>query len=281
MQFRYLILLLIASLATLKPSIANDGAPAPNATQGSRKISALRLSSPAGPALLFLGTVHTNDAQDPQIDDMEEQFTAFRPTVVLVEGGKWPLPERRNEAVSRYGEMAYAYLLAKNMGLAAQDADPEFGEEMRHVLTLHDAEMVKLYYVLRMVRQFRSSSDPTPLTEKVDKWLRAPAFDAAPPLNSTLVTLADFESACARRLPRLKDWKEMAFDARAVADSDLSALVQVADASSAFRDQHITNLIVQHMRGGQRVLVVAGQAHMDAQRRLLLPALRKTAPRGS
>jgi hypothetical protein len=264
---RYCFALVLTSAVCLAHAEVNASA----IGQGLQKLSAYHLKFDDGVALLVLGTTHTNDPDDPQVQEMEAQFKAFAPTEVVVEGGKWPVAATKREAVMRYGEMGLAYYLANNHAVAATDADPEFAVEIQHVVSVHGAEMAKLFYVLRMLRQFREESDPTPLDSKVERWLTNPSFGKVPALKGVIQTLPELDTAAGKFVPSI-NWRDVKIG---LADTKANTpqFNGVTRTSSVFRDNYLTTLLVDRLLAGKRVLVIVGLAHMDAQRAAVLPAL--------
>ena len=239
---------------------------------GLSKLSAYHLKLENGGALLVLGTSHTHNPDDPQVKEIEEQFGAFAPTEVLVEGGKWPVAATKYEAVARYGEMGLAYYLAKHQAVPAGDADPEFSAEIQHVVSVHGAEMSKLFYVLRMLAQFREESDPTPLDTKIERWLKNPEFEKIAAFKGIIETLPELDVAARQYVPSVS-WRDVKLGF-SDAQKNTPEFDAIARTSTEFRDKFLTSLLVEKLLAGKRVLVVVGLAHLDAQRAAVIPALR-------
>ena len=251
--------------------VAHAQVNAPLVGQGLQKLSAYHLKLGDGVALLVLGTTHTNDPNDQQVREIEEQFEAFAPSLVLVEGGKWPVAATKKEAVMRYGEMGLAYYLANKNSLLAVDADPEFTAEIQHVVSVHGAEMTKLFYVLRMLRQFRDESDRTPLDSKIESWLKNPLFEEIADFKGLIQTLPELDATTRKYIPTV-NWRDVKLG---LADTKANTpqFNAIAATSSEFRDNYLTSLLVDRLLAGKRVLVVIGLSHMDVQRTAVLPAL--------
>lgn len=168
--------------------------------------------------------------------------------------------------------MGLAHYLANKHALLAGDADPEFTAEIQHVVSVHGAEMAKLFYVLRMLRQFREEPDPASLDSKIQRWLNHPGFAKIPALRGVIQTLPELDAATRKYVPSI-DWRDVKLG---LADTKANTpeFNGVARTSSDFRDNYLTMLLVERLMAGKRVLVVVGRSHMDAQRAALLPALR-------
>ena len=93
--------------------------------QGLKRLSAFVIKPTGGQAgILVLGSAHTFDPADSEVAEIEDQVSLFKPTTILVEGGRWPVAATRQEAVRKYGEMGFAYWLASAKGIPVSDADP-------------------------------------------------------------------------------------------------------------------------------------------------------------
>lgn len=268
-DLRVLVFLILSAIYYLAASLASA-----QVGQEPRTLSVYHLQAGSSTGILILGTSHTNDPTNQQLSELERQYAAFAPTRVFVEGGKWPVAETRAETVSRYGEMAYASLLAKQAGIAPEDADPDLSSEMDHVAQIEGPERTKLYYALRMVRQFRSESDTRSIDEKMSAWLHSEYFKRSALLRGVIANLSELDAAVRDILPSVGDWHSVSPQWMQATNAE-SPLATVAKMSSQYRAQFLTDKIVASMIEGERVLAVIGLAHLDEQRMALLPALRR------
>jgi hypothetical protein len=239
------------------------------------KLSTLHIEQ-KNAALLFFGTTHSFSPQNPQLQDIEDMWRRFRPDVVLIEGGTWPLAKSRTEAISKYGEMGFSTWLASVTKTKIIDADPPIVEEMRHVAMVHTYERTKLYYVLRMVPQWRDelrNGTSATLQGKLVSFLNSPDFKKINVLANILTTEAEFEKAFKAHIQNVADWKTIDWKITSglVESSSINA---VAKTSARYRDQHMVKKITQLMREGKRVLVVAGNDHLVEQQPMLRDALK-------
>lgn len=248
---------------------------APWAGRPPRKVSLFTFGLSEGGELLFIGTAHTNDPQDPQLLDIRERLKAFRPELVLVEGGAWPRAATPLDAVRRDGEMGFAANLARDLGIATGDADPPFGDEIAAVVRAHGPDRSKLFYALRMAPQFERAFGRDGMDAPMARWLRSAPMHGIEGTSLPVDDPAQLQAACVRWLPDLADWRDAAAPRWWREDGGaVTWLLDVQRTSSAVRDRHLTRRLASELRAGRRVLVVAGAAHLDAARAQLRGALR-------
>ncbi len=254
------------------PALADPGSA--SIGQGLQKVSAYYLKAGESSGILILGVRHTNDPFDIQIREIEDQLIAFSPTEILVEGGRWPLADDKEGAVMKYGEMGFVYFMANRFGVPVFDADPGLSQEMEYVAKAHGPIPTKLYYALRMLRQFREERSGRDVDSLMADWLNSHEFDDSPSLKGIMNTISDLEGEAGRLMPGLRDWRAMPYQ-WTENSGNYSILNDIARTSSIYRDNYLTSELVSRMSIGRRILVVVGLSHLDAQRVTLLPALKK------
>lgn len=229
----------------------------------------LRLRTDAG-ALLYFGSRHSFEPTDPQMEQLDEVWTAFRPEVVYTEGGE-PLGEAlsRTEAIERYGEVGLTWFLAQRDSVPVRSLDPSRGAEITYLQGQgwEDAQLM-LFYTLRNVAQSQSQQVTVDLAEAAPRYLASltQRFDLEGP-----TTLAAFEEAVARLLPSVPDWTTIPMRYFYPGPQNPSYFTnEIATASNQFRDRHHVRLLEQAVRAGARVFAIAGSAHVVMQE----PALR-------
>ena len=213
------------------------------------------------PVLLFLGTYHSFDPSDSQHAEIEALFAKFAPTLLIVEGGDWPIADSREEAISRYGEMGWARLLAARAGVESTSFEPRMGNEIAAVLEEFPAEDVKLYYTLRWVPQF-NSNDPDGRDDYIERELRRLGRYSG--LDVPPRTLAELSTLTRRRLG-IRDWRSLGYEwtdpVTRNEPTAMSFLNKVAAASARVRDASLQQQALAAVARGERVLVIAGKAH--------------------
>lgn len=266
-----------ALLAAFAATLAGFTQPLLWAAAEGRRASVFRMGVGNGGALLFLGTAHTNAADDPQLPDIREHLARFDPDLVLVEGGAWPQVQDPEAVVAQHGELAFAFNVARALGKPVEDADPDLRAQIRHVVAVHGADQAKLFYLLRMAPQYARAQarGAGALEASMQAWLRSAYMQEIAGTSAPITTTAQLHDACARLLPQLGDWKNAADPIwwRRQVDAPANFLPDVQDTSSAYRDSYLLRRIATELRLGHKVAVVAGGAHLDAVRTQLRAAL--------
>lgn len=75
-------------------------------------------------AVLVFGSYHTNDTTDKELTEIEQQFTKFKPELVLYEGDNIGLEKRKNDNIINYYEMGLVRWLAKQQNIPDLNLEP-------------------------------------------------------------------------------------------------------------------------------------------------------------
>jgi hypothetical protein len=213
----------------------------------------VKVEGAPGGALLF-GASHTRDTADPQLATIAREWSAFAPTVALVEGRLGFLFPGLMHPVEEYGEMGAVAALAKAGRLPLYSWEPKREWEIDRMLDSFPPERVALFYVLRPYfsqLRFGRPDDPDGFVEEFrSKRTRYPG------LEGTLPSIAAIDSLWSRDFAGLPDWRETSDEYGLPGYlADLSAR------SNALRDEHLAAVIVALVRRGERVFAVAGSSH--------------------
>jgi hypothetical protein len=227
-------------------------------------------------AILFLADEHTFNPNEPRIGMIEKLFNAFRPTLLIVEGGNWPVAQSGEDAVRRYSELGFArYIAAKNQ-IRAQTFEPSTAEQVAVALKNHSARNVKLYWALRLVPQWRATSTPETLQAKMNTFL-APQnsqtnFGAAMPASTVPTNVAELDALIKSDFGADVDWRQA--DAHAgIAGRKFPQLLGPDKSINDMRNNALQISILDAMRAGNRVLVVTGVTHLSATLKPLMQQL--------
>jgi hypothetical protein len=218
-------------------------------------------------ALLHVGDEHTFNPDSPQIVVIEKLFTAFQPTLVIVEGGNWPLASSAREAVSKFSEMGFVRYLAAQHNIQVRSFEPDNAAQVSFALQSHSALDVKRYLALRMVPQWRSTQTDEVLRKTMNGFL-SPAnskgnFGAGMPTNAEPRSVEELDSLVRRDFGPSLDWRNA--DAHAGIDGlQFEQLVAIDRTINGLRNTALINCVVDAMRSGQRVFLVTGVTHLSA-----------------
>ncbi|MFP5286003.1 MAG: hypothetical protein ACLGI9_09725 [Thermoanaerobaculia bacterium] len=230
----------------------------------------LRRASGRG-ELLYYGIRHTFSPDDPQIDEIEKLWTAFRPDIAFNEGGNPPIGSSREETVRKGGESAFVRFLAARDDVPVASLDPTRSEEVAHLRRRFSAEEVKLFFVLRSVAQHVNRGAETPVEKEVERVLGI--HNATPGLMGRPRTLDEVASAYRQRFPgREYGDTPMSWYDPTLEDTFLN---RMSRSSSEYRDRFMVEKLTSHLQEGHRVFAVVGGTHVVMQ----APALRRKAAR--
>lgn len=220
--------------------------------------------------LLYFGSRHSYDPADPQMAQIEAEWSSFRPTRAFNEGGNPPVASSRDEAIAHDGEAGLLRYLAARDGIEIASLEPSRADEVAHVSGEFSPEQIKLFYVLREIPEMRAKVAVEPLTAYEERSLRFHSRVQA--LAGSPSTPAELEAACVRLLPPLQrcdlvpqSWFDPAPDEPTKAYTNL-----LSRRISEFRDAHMVSLLERALQGQSRVMAVVGSSHVVMQE----PALR-------
>ncbi len=223
----------------------------------------IRLERGAG-ALLYIGTHHTRDPDDPQVKEIVRLWDEFQPTVALAESRLGFYVGGLRKGVGMFGEAGAVFALARAAGVPVYTLEAPLEMEMRAVLSTWRADRVAMFYVLRGAVN-RGSPDAREreaanLIRKRTRW---------PGLEGSLSDVAALDSLYRAELPHLPDWRTA--DGTVVwPGRTTSYLNEIATGVNRFRDEYMLNLFRDQLDEGKRIFAVVGTSHVIMQE----PALR-------
>ena len=230
--------------------------------------------------LLYFGIGHAYRYDDPQIAELEKQFLAFRPTLILNESGTPPALETAKEAIEKYGEPGLMSFLAKKHNIPIKSLDAPRLDEIRYLLGTRrwTLEQVMLFYILRRVAENNKKVNPQSPGALVEEMLKAVA--KTPGFENLPKTLTEFEASVKKHLPTVADWRKIEqeiFDP----NPDLGLFTNdIADASVNFRGRFMVRLLTAEVEKGERVFAVVGASHVVKQENALGKLLERLKAEG-
>ena len=259
--------LVFSSFAYAQTSTLNTSAEPMHVVMQRHQLSGLFIEE-AGVRLAFLGTNHTFDPDHAQIGGIETAFKRFKPSLVLTEGGLWPVADTQQQTIRQYGEMGLVTFMAKKAGIAIRSADAPTKDEIKYALNEHEASLVKLYYALRLVPQWAKQETGLGMDENMNKLLKngidGELVEVAPR------NISELEQICLRHIPELLDWRSvqhnLSFDGGKV-----SILNEVDRTVNQFRNDYMEKMILEGIQANQDVFIIAGVTHLAK----IMPGLTK------
>jgi hypothetical protein len=212
--------------------------------------------------ILVYGSVHTEDPRDPQLDDIENRWHGFGPTVALVEGRLGFLAPGFMDPVEEYGEMGRVYGLAKTDDVTTYTWELPWDRAATKLAGQFPPERVALYFVLRPYFSNRRFGRPASPESFLEEYLHRASI---PALTGTIEDVGDIDRIWRRDFPGERDWRDVSDEGPLV-----GYLIDIGNASEDLRNQHLVRVIHTLRAKGERVFVVCGSSHAV----LIEPAVR-------
>jgi len=222
-------------------------------------------------ALLFVGTEHAFDPSAALFGVLDADWDAFAPQHLIVEGGDWPILADREAQIRAYGEMGYLSQRARTAGVEVSSFEPTRAEEDRRVLDADTIDTAKLYFVLRMLPQWRNTAGLDAVAPKAAEFLSAFARRTDVPsalIDRRPLSIADIDAMTKALYGPTADWRSI--DAHLRIDGQSSPALRAVDAKvNALRNDRLFEAIRQAIDRRKRTMVVAGSTHLAALLRRL------------
>ena len=239
----------------------------PEYSNPSRKTNyALELHGSEG-ALLYYGGFHRVDPRDPQFDDIEAKWVAFRPTFALSEGCIWPLADSREEAIRLYGEQGLLRFLASRDGVPISSLDPPLSCQLRFLRRFHQAHEIRVFYVLRQACIHRMlKKDRLELRKYAERFLRDLSLVRGYQTGPS--SLDDFRALVAALFPELGEWENVT--ERYFYDPEVGQFLSTMHSRlNEYRDRFMIRTLMKKLKKGHRVFAVVGRIHVLRQEPVL------------
>ncbi|MGD8402925.1 MAG: hypothetical protein PVJ21_04655 [Anaerolineales bacterium] len=218
-------------------------------------------------ALLFYGSEHTQNPDDPQISDIQSHWDAFQPTVALVESRLGFFIQGLQNPVKEFGEMGWAFSLARKDNVPVYTWEIPREREIQYALEKYPKEQVALFYTLRpYFSNFRYGKPDDP---DAVAWDYIRERSDYPGIENVISSVEQIDAIWQRDFPDEADWRDT---------SDQFGLPgylgEIAARTNEARDEHFVRVIIDLVQKGERVFAIAGSSHAVK----LEPALRATFP---
>ena len=223
----------------------------------------LELDTEGRASLLYYGSMHATNLDDPQFADTEKRWERFQPTVAYSESCVWPLVKSREGAIARYGEQGFLRFLASRDKVPIKSIDPTRAQEAVYLKRFFNAEQIKIFYVLRQAVVNQNLGKDTASVGYVNKILRHLAkvdyYFKGNPRH-----LDEFEGRVHQLFPNLKDRQSISCSYFRSPNSE-NFLSKIHRRLNEFRDQHMLKRIMRELRKGNRIFAVVGRSHVVVQ----------------
>ncbi len=230
--------------------------------------------------ITYFGARHSQNPADPMFARIEQKFSSSNPEIVFVEGVdqlktqkphiiKMLVGWSRETSIKEMGESGFVLKLAIESGVEIESPEPEFKDELAHLLRQgFSREDIFAYYLYRQIEQYHRMVEKPALDAYLDPHLRGFRLTA---------DWEDFECSL-NNLEAIgkKIWGERGgFETNNVSRTDptpwnekkdtWTAVNQIAQQSSYFRDEYIVQRIADVMKQKNRLFVVFGASHAYMQ----------------
>lgn len=225
----------------------------------------LRFDPPRG-SLLYYGAHHTYTSADAQVEEIEDLWTGFEPTMAFNEGGSPPVEATRDAAVEKHGEAGLVRFLAARHDIPVASLDPDRAEEVAHLRQTFSGPDVKLFFVLRAIAQFGDRRGPDGVDGELQRVLTI--FNGAPGLGVSPRSVGEVAAAFNEKFGRPEGYRSTPLRWFDPTRSE-TFLNRISRASSEYRDRAIMAVLARSVADGQRVFAVVGGTHVVMQERAL------------
>lgn len=227
-------------------------------------------------ALLYYGSRHTRDPEDPQIRDMLERWRAFQPTVAVTENrGGFHFGAFRG-AVRSLGEFAVAIEQASHAGIPVWSLEPTWEDEIAEVTSVYSPAEATLFYTLRVFLSERGFDRSRGEVEELARGLLQKR-GSRPGLEGSLPSLDAMDALWRAAFGDPRDWRELPPEAIWPGTED-TRLQAISRHVNRVRDRHAARTILELVQRGERVFAIAGGSHVIKQEPVLVQGLRAQEP---
>lgn len=218
--------------------------------------------------VLLLGVEHSYDASHPQFADIEKMYKAFKPTLILLEGGNWPTKASQQAAIDCCGEMGFLQYLAQQDGVKVKTWEGSSADEAKFVLEQHSMEKLKLFYVLRQLPQILRANNEQNALEEIRTLLSPTGMPAMEyQLSGQLASIEDINSQLALISNKTITWHDFTSAARfdeIISNHGFEELAAIKKQVNSFRDNSAIEQLNNARQANEKVLLIMGKLHFRA-----------------
>jgi hypothetical protein len=212
-----------------------------------------RIETDNGGGVLIFGAEHTKNPNDPQINQIENEWVSFAPTVTLVESRLGILFPGLMDPVETFSEPGKVHALAREDGIQTYTWEPPTDIMMERLLSQSfTQEQIALRVVLGpafSARRFGTAEDSETIVKESiqDKkdW---------PGIGGVFSSIEDVDAAWANYFPEGPDWRDVSDE------YGLPGFLGEIETNLP-RDEHFIQVIVDLVEQGERVFAIAGVSH--------------------
>lgn len=210
---------------------------------------------------VLIGIQHSTDLKNTQLIDIERIFNEFKPTLILLEGGYWPLTANRNEAISCCGNMGFLNYLAHQNKTKVDTWEGNSKKEALFVLDKTTPAELKTFYALRQVDQIMREKDPT---NKMNFLLSSLGFpEKEYNLKTEPYNISQLNLMVSKISGSNLTWDNFTADTffKLTNDDNLNTLNMIKKRVNKYRDNSAIKTIKNAINKHERVMILCGKLH--------------------
>jgi len=224
-----------------------------------------------GGKLLYFGSYHTADPDDPQMAWIEREWTAFNPSVALTENTGGFAPGGNRSAIKRLGEFGLVIRLGQEADIPVYSLEPTWEDEVGMVTSRFSPEEATVFYTLRVYLSERGDERDPARMDKLARHLLGKR-GSRPGLDGAVPDLAAFDRIWTEAFGDPRDWRTLPPEAIWPGDAP-TRLQEISRFVNEVRDRHMARVVLDFVKQGERVFAIAGGSHVVKQEPVLRAAL--------
>lgn len=203
-------------------------------------------------AIVF-GATHTKDRKDPQLIQMENLWSEFKPTIALVEGRLGFLLPPFMDPVQELGEGGMLKALAHRDGVKIMNWDLSKKALADSLQLYFTREQIALQQILNPYFGNLRFGKPSSPDGFIEEYIKRAAYVG---LEDSIKTVADIDRIWVKYFPAGPDWRETS-DEYALP----GYLAKLVATSNDIRNRQLVASIKELVKKGERIFVVCGSSH--------------------
>lgn len=231
--------------------------------------------------IVYFGSSHTNDPEDPLFEEIKKKFEEANPEIVYIEG--WRAINGRKDAVREglkkqsledtktEGESHFTLKLGVDAGTDFESPEPDSSQEITHLIEKGFSKKdIFFYYIYRDIDQYQRQNKERSI-EECKKYLEPyfKGFRRDSGWDSAEVDALEGEILAELDVNDLEKYHAQV-DPTPWEGKPQTILNEISRNSSNFRDTYIFERIAEGLKKHNKLFVVYGSAHAVKQE----PALR-------
>lgn len=215
-----------------------------------------------GGGLVLVGVTHmVGEHSNSQLTDIERIYHAFSPTLVLTEGGVWPVKDNKYAAVNCCGEMGFITYLASLDGVKVDTWEGCPEHEAAYLLSQFTMEELKVFYALRYVPQLMTHSEQF-AEDQLNAILRQKGgIEAEFKLSSPPYSTHELNQWLSNTMAAELSWMDFQVFEETIQLDGLNQLVEIRQAVNELRVQAGAEKLNKYVAEDYRVLMIVGKDH--------------------